>query len=347
MHPAIVNVDENGRARDQSDGWKAGMVISALEACEIFASADSNTVIGELKAGEHRDVAGALIQVGEYGMLPIRPEGVVQVDWLERVPEASPSSVLDRMHLESQLQLEKSNLARHSRVADVLGRKARFSCSALRGAREAVERASRAADAAQRASEKHLAWRFGLVETTFGTRTRHENDCSLKSWAESMLTDRDAFVNARPPAGGDEEHVWTLALQEIEDTLVRKRVHSILSDVSARIARSEAYEVELQRTAVARIEANDRLSKLEDTEPAAAKAASLLEACRERIKLLECQLAQCPACVVPLDVHGVQAPSLDADMLAVRIARNRALAVERKAAKKRTVSEMLSSSGTQ
>ena len=57
-------------------------VIAAVD-CEIFASPTSDYVIGKLIKHQSVVAAGSVVVVDEYKMLPIKPRGAVQVDYLE------------------------------------------------------------------------------------------------------------------------------------------------------------------------------------------------------------------------------------------------------------------------
>ena len=57
-------------------------VIAAVD-CEIFASPTSDYVIGKLTKHQSVVAAGSVVVVDDYKMLPIKPRGAVQVDYLE------------------------------------------------------------------------------------------------------------------------------------------------------------------------------------------------------------------------------------------------------------------------
>ena len=57
-------------------------VIAAVD-CEIFASTKSEKTIGELRKHQSVVAAGSVVDVDGYKMLPIKPRGAVQVDYLE------------------------------------------------------------------------------------------------------------------------------------------------------------------------------------------------------------------------------------------------------------------------
>ena len=64
-------------------------VIAAVD-CEIFASPTSDYVIGKLTKHQSVVAAGSVVDVDEYQMLPIKPRGAVQVDYLEGMESLEP-----------------------------------------------------------------------------------------------------------------------------------------------------------------------------------------------------------------------------------------------------------------
>ena len=60
-----------------------GSKVFAAVDCEIFASPTSEEVIGKLTKHQSVVAAGSVVDVDEYQMLPIKPRGAVQVDYLE------------------------------------------------------------------------------------------------------------------------------------------------------------------------------------------------------------------------------------------------------------------------
>ena len=245
---------------------------------------------------------------------------------------ARPERALLDSELERAIVLERARLEKRTRIAQVLQGNSRHTPeSAMRAADRAVEAAIEAVTMAERDVEKDRAYHAATVHTMFGPRSREQNNAGLRAWAEGLLGERQALISGGVPNDAAEARLWNLAVEAVEAKIRVKRVESILADVLGR-AESSATRVAALQEARARLGAvEEHRAKLAsahvgclDTE----MARRLVTESREQLMALEREWSQ----------RGRSALSL-VDELHERIERNKARAVELRAAKRARLGE--------
>ena len=229
--------------------------------------------------------------------------------------------------LERAIVLERGRLEQRTRVANALqGTNRHTPESAMRVADRAVQAATEAVRAAERACEKDHAYRAVTIQTMFGPRTREQNDAGLRAWAEGLLAERQALLSCGSPDDAAEARLWNLAVEAVNAKIKNKRAESILGDVVGRAERSAACMLALHDACVRLDSAKEHLAKLASAHVGCldtALALDLVEKSRAQLSFLESWWSQ----------RGLPALSL-VDERRERIERNKARAMELRAAKR-------------
>ena len=239
--------------------------------------------------------------------------------------------------LRDAIVLERRRLDQRARIVKALqGSGPRTPESALRAADQAVQTAADALKAAAWEVERDRAYRATIVQTTFGPRTRAQNDEGLRAWADGLLAERRALLSGGCPDRGAEARLWSLALDTVNMKIKNKRVESIHADVIGRVERTAAREAVVQQAIEQLATAEEHKAKLVSAGVGCldtAMAVSLVDDSRKRLEALERDVSQRgPQPVVSLD-----------DGLRERIERNRARAMQLRAAKRARMGEPPSS----
>ena len=234
--------------------------------------------------------------------------------------------------LERAIVLERGRLEQWTRVASALQSNNRHTPeSAMRAADRAVQAAADAVRVAERVVEKDHAYHAATIQTMFGPRTREQNDAGMREWAEGLLAERRVLLSGGSPDDATEARLWNLAVDAVNAKIKNKRAESILSDVVGRAERSAACMLALQQACVRHGSAKEHQAKLASARVGCldtALALDLVEKSRERLSFLERCWSQ----------RGLPVLSL-ADERRERIERNKARAVELRAAKRARMRE--------
>ena len=230
--------------------------------------------------------------------------------------------------LDCAIVLERSRLEQRARVVKALrGNGNRTPESALRAADWALQAADDAVKVAGREVERDRAYRATIIQTMFGPRTRAQNDDGLRTWAEGLLADRLALLSGGSPGDGVEARLRSLAVDALNAKIKNKRVEIILADVLGRMERTAAREAALREAFVRRGAAEEHRAKLASAGVGCldtAMAIRLVEESREKLAALEREGS----------ARGPRPDGSLGDGLRERIERNRARAMQLRAAKR-------------
>ena len=245
---------------------------------------------------------------------------------------ARPEAAMCDHDLKRAILLERERLEKRSRIMQALeGNNRHTPESAMRAADRSVQAAAEAVKLLQREVEVDRAYRAATVQTMYGPRTREQNNAGLRAWAEGLLGERRALISGGAPDDADEARLWERAVGMVDAKIKSKRVEGILADVLGRMERSAAREAALQQACARLCVVEEQRAKLASAHVGCldtAMARQLVEESREQLTFLEREWSQ----------RGPPALTL-VDEKSARIERNRARAVELRAAKRARLGE--------